>query len=66
MVPSMTDRSEWQTPAASHLNPDLVGPGCTDFELVGDLDPFTGVDDASHFLLLSLLYDSVTLCLLRA
>ena len=48
MVPSSTDRSEWQTPAATIFTLTSVGPGIGDAELVGDLGVLAGVDDPSH------------------
>ena len=48
MVPSMTDRSEWHTPAATIRTLTSLGPGSRDLQLVGDLYPVTGVHDPSH------------------
>ena len=59
MVPSMTERSEWQTPAASIGDLDLVRTRPADLEVVGDLHPFARVDDASHDLLLSIGHHAV-------
>ena len=51
MVPLITERSLWHTPAAANGHPHLGGPGISDLQLVGDLHVVTGVDDASHGIL---------------
>ena len=48
MVPSMTERSEWHTPAAPMRTATSLGPGAAHREVVGDLQPVGGEDDASH------------------
>ena len=50
MVPSITERSEWHTPAASMRTCTSLGPGPRTSSASVTSTPSPGVDDASHLL----------------